>query len=87
MSRESVPYAERYLSQTNIENKSLVVCNVEHVTSLESVGERVYDLTIEGQHEFFANGVLVHNCIDSIRYSLDGYITRPGMAKWQQLGK
>lgn len=25
--------------------------------------------------------------IDSIRYSLDGYITRPGMAKWQQLGK
>lgn len=71
----------------NIENKSLAVCNVEHVTSLESVGARVYDLTIEGQHEFFANGVLVHNCIDSIRYSLDGYITRPGMAKWQQLGK
>ena len=22
----------------------------------------VYDLTIEGEHEFFANGVLVHNC-------------------------
>lgn len=71
----------------NIENKSLAVCNVEHVTSLESVGARVYDLTIEGQHEFFANGVLVHNCIDSIRYSLDGYITRSGIAKWQQLGK
>lgn len=87
MSRESVPCAERYLSQTNIENKSLVVCNVEHVTSLKSVGERVYDLTIEGQHEFFASGVLVHNCIDAIRYGLDGYITRSGMAKWQQLGK
>lgn len=35
---------------------------------------RVYDLTVEGQHEFFANGILVHNCIDSLRYALDGYI-------------
>ena len=25
-------------------------------------GWPVYDLTVEGQHEFFANGVLVHNC-------------------------
>lgn len=24
--------------------------------------ERVYDLEIEGAHEFFANGILVHNC-------------------------
>lgn len=24
---------------------------------------RVYDLTVEGAHEFFANGVLVHNCL------------------------
>ena len=87
MSRENVSFAERYLSQTNIENKSLAVCNVEHVTSPESVGARVYDLTIDGQHEFFANGVLVHNCIDGLRYALDGYITRPGMAKWQLLGK
>lgn len=23
----------------------------------------VYDLTIEGEHEFYANGVLVHNCV------------------------
>lgn len=27
-----------------------------------------------------------HLC-DSIRYALDGYITRPGIAKWQHLGK
>ena len=65
----------------------LAVCNVEHVTSPESVGARVYDLTIDGQHEFFASGILVHNCIDSVRYALDGYITRHGIAKWQQLGK
>lgn len=34
----------------------------------------VYDLTVSDAHEFFANGILVHNCIDSIRYALDGMI-------------
>lgn len=32
---------------------------------------RVYDLTVEDQHEFFANGVLVSNCIDSLRYAVE----------------
>lgn len=32
--------------------------------------EHVYDLTVECAHEYFANGILVHNCMDSIRYSL-----------------
>lgn len=31
--------------------------------SCQPLGEReVYDLTVEGTHEFFANGILVHNC-------------------------
>lgn len=30
--------------------------------------ERVYDLSIEGEHEYFANGILVSNCWDAIRY-------------------
>ena len=25
----------------------------------------VYDLTVDGEHEFFANGILVHNCNDA----------------------
>lgn len=29
----------------------------------------VYNLQIDGAHEFYANGVLVHNC-DSLRYML-----------------
>ena len=37
----------------------------------ESV-EHVYDIEVEGEHEFFANGVLVHNCIDAIRYYVLG---------------
>jgi hypothetical protein len=35
------------------------------VASVSAVKVRlpVYDLTVEGEHEFFANGHLVHNCI------------------------
>lgn len=40
--------------------------------------ETVYDLAVEGEHEFFANGILVHNCIDALRYALDGYIKGRG---------
>jgi len=45
---------------------------------VELPGERpVYNLEIEEAHEFFANGVLVHNCIDSLRYILS-YLTGSG---------
>lgn len=30
--------------------------------------EKVYDLTVEGEHEFFANGILVHNCLAALVY-------------------
>lgn len=33
----------------------------------------VYDLTVEDVHEFYANDILVHNCMDGFRY---GYVTR-----------
>ena len=28
----------------------------------------VFNLTVSGCHEYFANGVLVHNCYDEVRY-------------------
>jgi hypothetical protein len=36
----------------------------------------VYNLTVEGEPEFFANGVLVHNC-DALRYLLMTVGTEP----------
>jgi hypothetical protein len=30
----------------------------------------VYDLTVEEDHEFYANGVVVSNCMDAMRYAL-----------------
>ena len=32
--------------------------------------KQTYDLTVEGEPEFFANGLLVHNCIDALRYAI-----------------
>lgn len=32
--------------------------------------EQVYDIEVEGEHEYFANNILVHNCSDSMDYML-----------------
>jgi hypothetical protein len=45
--------------------------------------ERVYNLTVEDQHEYFANGILVSNCWDSIRYALEPLIK--GGVDWKAL--
>lgn len=39
----------------------LIAIRVRSVTPLYTT-HPVYDLTVEGAHEFFANGILVHNC-------------------------
>ena len=36
--------------------------------------EHVYDLMVEGQHEYIANRVLVSNCTDALRYALQPMI-------------
>lgn len=46
-----------------------VVGRVQTVSALGKA-ERVYDLTIEDAHEFFAENVLVHNC-DALRYATE----------------
>ncbi|UAK38436.1 PBSX family phage terminase large subunit [Gordonia bronchialis] len=43
-----------------------------HVVSVRAELDRrpVYDLTVDEHHEFYANGILVHNSIDATRYAL-----------------
>lgn len=45
--------------------------SLDSVISVENTHryEYVYDLTVEEAHDFFANGVLVLNCMDSLRYA------------------
>lgn len=41
---------------------------IQSIFAADAGTAQVYDLEVEGQHEYFANGLLVHNCIDAIRY-------------------
>ena len=52
---------------------ALVEDRVERVSE-SHVASEVYDLTVEGKHEFFANGILVSNCMDAIRYAISPII-------------
>lgn len=36
---------------------------VSRVVRLRGTSQRVYDIEVEGEHNFFAEGVLVHNCL------------------------
>ena len=49
-----------WLSPTNTAKQNIA----RHV----SQKEKVYDLMVDGAHEFFANGILVSNCMDVDRY-------------------
>lgn len=59
-----LPLSQKY------QTKSSVAINAEMIGRQESQEKSVpvYDLMVEGDHEFFAYGVLVHNCIDSLSY-------------------
>ena len=50
------------------------VVELLRVVRVTPSGQReVYDLTVQDQPEFFANGVLVHNCLDASRNALLGW--------------
>jgi len=50
------------------------------VEAVSSAGcDAVYNLSVEGQPEYFANGVLVHNCFWSFRGLLQRYGGNPVM--------
>lgn len=63
ISKKLVSFAEKIIQSTSMQEQKLAEVNV-----VRSYEENVFDLMIEDQHEYFANGVLVHNCVDSIRY-------------------
>ena len=52
-----------------------VPVRVLHVIELQDEMP-VYNLTVLGTHEFFANGILVANCLDALRYIVS-YLTSP----------
>lgn len=64
---EFAPTAETSFLSTNTVKLNTVAAPVLSIVK-DSRRCNVYDLTVEGTHEFFVNGLLVHNCIDALRY-------------------
>ena len=56
---EPIDIAEQYVAETLV---------LQSIVINEERNEEVYDLLVDGQHEYFANGILVHNCLDALRY-------------------
>lgn len=89
--RESASVVDNHSQQTNLDTPAFVPahaaaniaqpCEVQKIEILSEDLRQVYDIEVEEYHEFFANGVLVHNCIDASRYyvlgQILGQITKP----------
>ncbi len=57
------------LSTINIQGKNAVQeLALTNLSAKSKRKEHVYDIEVEDAHEFFANGVCVHNCMDATRY-------------------
>ena len=71
MKKDNVLSVTKPLLQTNIVKSKIVVNRVvQNIDIMKQSQEEVFDLTIEDEHEYFANGVLAHNCLDSVRYAV-----------------
>jgi len=76
MLRKFASNVKKYLFATSIASKKFAQGRV--LTVIEAgIAEKVYDLTVIDEHEFFADGILVHNCIDALRYSCEGVRKAP----------
>lgn len=72
----SASCAVNHSSQDTQESSNTVIttAKLRHFVIGESWKDEVYDLTVEGEHEYFVNGVLVHNCMDAIRYAITSIV-------------
>jgi phage terminase large subunit len=69
MKQERVLNAERLLQSTNTQKHNFAISHVLENIIVENENiQPVYDIHIDSIHEYFANGVLVHNSIDGARY-------------------
>jgi PBSX family phage terminase large subunit len=64
--------AEKNIKQDILELQNIAIQTVrlKQIEEKESYEALVYDLMIEDCHEYFANGILVHNCVDCVRYAV-----------------
>ena len=70
--RENALFVKSNSKPTNTPQQECVVKNVVECIEVKNVSkENVFDIEVKDMHVYFANGILVHNCIDALRYSLN----------------
>jgi phage terminase large subunit len=75
MLKKNVNDVLRFLKQINIQALCIVQEVVyKKINGKELKNQKVYNLMIDDKHEYFANNILVSNCIDSIGYALNDFI-------------
>lgn len=69
MDSETVNFVESSLEEKPRATSFVILtAKLERFAKGEKYFARVYDLTVDDTHEYFANGILVHNCMDAARY-------------------
>ena len=68
----ALAHAEESSPVTSTASSVFVPGRVQTITP-DGTAKRVYDLTIDEQHEFFASLVLVLNCVDAARYACEAW--------------
>ena len=63
-------FVEKHIKHIFLRDQNIVQENALNIVDLENLP--VYNLCVEECHEFFANGILVHNC-DSLSAQIDGF--------------
>jgi len=64
---DALQYPDSIAEMAIPSSRSGTVCAIE---TREAGKQAVYNLEVEGANEFYANGILVHNSYDALRYAL-----------------
>lgn len=56
------------LQLINMKKQCVVHQNALH--NIDGIRKKVYNITVEDEHEYFANNTLVANCMDAVRYGV-----------------
>ncbi len=65
---ENALFAIKSLKSINGQKLKLAEDHVEQACAGVIDKKRVFDIQVEDEHEYFANGILVHNCSDALEY-------------------
>ncbi len=65
---------ELTIAHVNAQDTIVQMCDLKGIEIVREDLAEVYDIQVADMHEYFANGVLVHNCCDAFRYYVLGVI-------------